>query len=154
MWAPRQFDPLPQCQPYASAPRDTTARATPAPARKIGGRRLIPACPRTASPGSATRPCSSSSAASGCSPTRCCGRRLGHLRRHGPTPAAGTADALDAVLISHLHLDHLDLPSLKQLPRCTRLLVPRGAGDFLRRRGFHAVEELAAGERAASAGST
>ncbi len=72
--------------------------------------------------------------------------RLGHLRRHGPMPAAGTTEDIDAVLISHLHLDHLDLPSLQRLPPSTRLLVPRGAGDFLRRRGFHAAEEIAAGE--------
>jgi L-ascorbate metabolism protein UlaG (beta-lactamase superfamily) len=72
--------------------------------------------------------------------------RLGHLRRHGPTPAAGTTEDLDAVLISHLHLDHLDLPSLERLPKATRILVPRGAGAFLHRHGFHATEELAAGD--------
>jgi L-ascorbate metabolism protein UlaG (beta-lactamase superfamily) len=74
--------------------------------------------------------------------------RLGHLRRHGRSPAPGATEDLDAVLISHLHLDHLDLPSLKRLPRTTRLLVPRGAGAFLRRQGFPAAEELAAGDRA------
>ena len=73
--------------------------------------------------------------------------RLGHLRRHGPAPAAGTTQGIDAVLISHLHLDHLDLPSLKRVPEATRLLVPRGAGGFLGRQGFRAVEELAAGDR-------
>lgn len=78
--------------------------------------------------------------------------RLGHLRRHGPRPAAKAIADLDAILISHLHLDHLDLPSLRRLPRSTRLLVPRGAGGFLRRRGFAHAEELAAGERADVAG--
>ena len=77
---------------------------------------------------------------------------LGHLRRHGASPAAGVNDDLDAVLISHLHLDHLDLPSLKRLPRGTRVLVPRGAGALLRRQGFTEVDELAAGERADVAG--
>jgi L-ascorbate metabolism protein UlaG (beta-lactamase superfamily) len=71
---------------------------------------------------------------------------LAHLRRHGPAPAPGIADDLDAVLISHLHLDHLDLPSLRRLAPGTRLLVPRGAGGFLRRRGFPHAEELAAGD--------
>jgi L-ascorbate metabolism protein UlaG (beta-lactamase superfamily) len=75
--------------------------------------------------------------------------RLGHLRRHGPTPAAAATEDLDAVLISHLHLDHLDLPSLKRLPRATRLLVPHGAGALLHRNGFRAVEELTAGDRVA-----
>jgi L-ascorbate metabolism protein UlaG (beta-lactamase superfamily) len=80
--------------------------------------------------------------------------RLGHLRRHGPSPAAEAIERLDAILVSHLHLDHLDLPSLRRLPRTTRLLVPRGAGGFLRRRGFRHAEELAAGDAADVAGLT
>ena len=75
--------------------------------------------------------------------------RLGHLRRHGATPPATATEDLDAVLVSHLHLDHLDFPSLKRLPRSTRLLVPRGAGALLHRNGFRAVDELAAGDRVA-----
>jgi L-ascorbate metabolism protein UlaG (beta-lactamase superfamily) len=75
--------------------------------------------------------------------------RLGHLRRHGPSPPAAATEDLDAVLVSHLHLDHLDLPSLRRLPRTTRVLVPRGAGALLRRNGFHSVDELAAGDRVA-----
>ena len=50
------------------------------------------------------------------------------------------------MLISHLHLDHLDVPSLRLLPRGTPLVVPRGAGRMLHRRGFADVRELAAGE--------
>jgi L-ascorbate metabolism protein UlaG (beta-lactamase superfamily) len=80
--------------------------------------------------------------------------RLGHLRRHGPSPAAEAIERLDAILVSHLHLDHLDLPSLRRLPRTTRLLVPRGAGGFLRRQGFPHAEELAAGDAADVAGLT
>ncbi|MFJ4001984.1 MBL fold metallo-hydrolase [Streptomyces sp. NPDC090023] len=53
--------------------------------------------------------------------------RLAHLRRRrgGPPPAG--ARRADAVLISHLHADHLHLPSLARLAPGTRLLVPRGA---------------------------
>jgi L-ascorbate metabolism protein UlaG (beta-lactamase superfamily) len=80
--------------------------------------------------------------------------RLGHLRRHGPSPPPGLSHDLDAILISHLHLDHLDLPSLRRLPRTARLLVPRGAGAFLRRRGFAQAEELAAGDGAEVGGVT
>jgi len=49
---------------------------------------------------------------------------------------ADAAQHVDAVLISHMHLDHLDLPSLRSLDGSFRLLVPRGAGQFLRRKGF------------------
>ncbi len=54
-------------------------------------------------------------------------RRLAHLRRRRgalPPPEAALADA---VLVSHLHSDHLHLPSLARLAPGTRLLVPRGA---------------------------
>ena len=69
-----------------------------------------------------------------------------HIRRHAAPPAAGVAEHVDAVLISHLHLDHLDLASLRSLDGSFRLLVPRGAGAFLRGQGFAQVEELARGE--------
>jgi L-ascorbate metabolism protein UlaG (beta-lactamase superfamily) len=52
------------------------------------------------------------------------------------------------VLISHMHHDHLDVPSLWQLGPDTRLLVPRRAGAFLRRRGFHHAREVRAGDAA------
>jgi len=70
--------------------------------------------------------------------------RVAHLRRQGPAPAPPRD--LDAVLISHLHYDHLDLPSLRMLDRGARLVVPRGGGEFLRRQGHGNVTELAAGE--------
>ena len=69
-----------------------------------------------------------------------------HIKRHAPPPDADVAERVDAVLISHLHLDHLDLASLRRLDGSFRLLVPRGAGSFLRRHGFVHVEELACGE--------
>jgi L-ascorbate metabolism protein UlaG (beta-lactamase superfamily) len=69
-----------------------------------------------------------------------------HIRRHAAPPAVDVAQHLDAVLISHLHLDHLNLASLRRLDGSFRLLVPRGAGAFLRRKGFIHAEELACGE--------
>lgn len=66
--------------------------------------------------------------------------------RHGAAPAAATTEDLDAVLISHLHRDHLDLPSLRRLGRETPLLVPPGSRPLLARHGFTAVTELAPGE--------
>ncbi len=74
--------------------------------------------------------------------------RVAHLRRQVPpvelSVFTGRARP-DAVLISHLHHDHLDLASLRLLGLDTRLLVPAGAGGLLRRGGFTAVTELSAG---------
>jgi L-ascorbate metabolism protein UlaG (beta-lactamase superfamily) len=70
--------------------------------------------------------------------------RVAHIRRHGAPPHAPRD--LDAVLISHLHHDHLDLPSLRRLHGRPRVVAPRGAGGLLRRAGFE-VEELAQGQR-------
>jgi len=54
-------------------------------------------------------------------------RRLAHLRRRrGELPPDSVARA-DAVVISHLHADHLHLRSLARLVPGTRVLVPRGA---------------------------
>ncbi|MFJ3659379.1 MBL fold metallo-hydrolase [Streptomyces sp. NPDC090119] len=53
--------------------------------------------------------------------------RLAHLRRRRGGPAPAGARRADAVLVSHLHSDHLHLPSLAGLAPGTRLLVPWGA---------------------------
>jgi L-ascorbate metabolism protein UlaG (beta-lactamase superfamily) len=71
---------------------------------------------------------------------------VGPLRRHGPPPARGLTDGLDAVLISHLHHDHADLPSLRKVDRDVPVLASPGAGSLLERCGFATVIELAAGE--------
>jgi L-ascorbate metabolism protein UlaG (beta-lactamase superfamily) len=74
--------------------------------------------------------------------------RVGPLRRHGAPPAPGLTASLDAVLISHLHHDHADLPSLRRIDRDVPVLVAPGGGAFLARHGFSAVTELAPGESA------
>ncbi|MGH3018804.1 MAG: MBL fold metallo-hydrolase [Gaiellaceae bacterium] len=74
-------------------------------------------------------------------------RRVLHLRRAAPLALEGL-ETLDAVLLSHVHHDHLDLPSLRMIGRETRVVVPRGAGRLLARRGFVA-SELSAGEQIA-----
>jgi len=50
------------------------------------------------------------------------------------------------ILVSHIHHDHLDLPSLDQLDLDARVLVPAGAGGLLRRRGFRLVQEVLPGD--------
>ncbi len=76
------------------------------------------------------------------------GARLLHIRRHAPPPAPEVTAAIDAVLISHLHHDHLDFASLRRLGKRTPIIAPAGAGRTLRRRGYRAVTELAVGETA------
>ena len=71
-------------------------------------------------------------------------RQVAHLRRL--VPLGETLPAPDAVLLSHLHTDHLHVPSLRRLGQSVTLLVPRGAGGLLRRQGFRHVVELAPGE--------
>jgi L-ascorbate metabolism protein UlaG (beta-lactamase superfamily) len=72
--------------------------------------------------------------------------RVAALRRQVPPVDPGATAEIDAVLISHLHHDHLDLASLRLLGSGTPLLVPAGAGGWLRRRAFEAVTELSTGE--------
>jgi L-ascorbate metabolism protein UlaG (beta-lactamase superfamily) len=71
--------------------------------------------------------------------------RIGPLRRTVPVPAAGVASDLDAVLLSHLHADHLDLPSLRLLPAQTAVIAPVGSGAWLSRQGIANVQEIGAG---------
>ena len=72
--------------------------------------------------------------------------RVGPLRRHGARPDPRLAEDVDAVLISHLHHDHADVPSLRRLDRAVPVLGAPGAGDFLDRLGFADVRELAPGD--------
>ena len=70
--------------------------------------------------------------------------RIAHVRRVTEQPPA-IGGELDAVLLSHVHHDHLDFPSLG-LVRARRVVVPRGAGRLLERRGFQNVVELEEGQ--------
>jgi L-ascorbate metabolism protein UlaG (beta-lactamase superfamily) len=72
-------------------------------------------------------------------------KRVLHLRRIGPADQAALGE-VDAVLVSHLHYDHLDMPSLRTIGRSLPVVVPRGAARMLRRRGFEQTVELARGE--------
>jgi L-ascorbate metabolism protein UlaG (beta-lactamase superfamily) len=71
---------------------------------------------------------------------------VGPLRRVEPVPSRERLHGVDAVLISHLHWDHLDLPSLKDLGRHTRIHVPAGAAVWLRGAGFTDVVEQSPGD--------
>jgi L-ascorbate metabolism protein UlaG (beta-lactamase superfamily) len=72
--------------------------------------------------------------------------RVMHLRRAVKVDMRAIR-GVDAVVVSHLHFDHLDLPSLERLGRELPLVVPRGGGALIRRRGFRAVTEIEVDEQ-------
>ncbi len=79
------------------------------------------------------------------------GDRIGHLhRRRGPGPS-DAALQVDAVLISHLHGDHLDLASLRRLDPSVPVLAPVGTRALLGSRRSSAglarrCQEVSAGD--------
>ena len=72
-------------------------------------------------------------------------RRVAHLRRSAGSPPSALSQ-IDTVLLSHVHWDHLDLPSLEQIGHRTPLVVPLGAGSLLARQGFRDVAEVQEGD--------
>jgi L-ascorbate metabolism protein UlaG (beta-lactamase superfamily) len=68
--------------------------------------------------------------------------RLVHLRRLGRRVEPAALGGLDAALVSHMHYDHLDPPSLELLGHPLRVVAPVGAGPLLRRRGIGPVSEM------------
>jgi L-ascorbate metabolism protein UlaG (beta-lactamase superfamily) len=69
-----------------------------------------------------------------CSPSRL----VGPHRVHEPPRPLEDLPALDAVVISHDHYDHLDLPSIRVLAQTQKapFLVPLGVGAHLRKWGI------------------
>jgi N-acyl-phosphatidylethanolamine-hydrolysing phospholipase D len=68
---------------------------------------------------------------------------LPSLERVVPTPCRlDELPVIDAVLVTHSHYDHLDLPTLLAVGKRTPLLVPEGHARFLGKRGFSEVREV------------
>jgi L-ascorbate metabolism protein UlaG (beta-lactamase superfamily) len=72
---------------------------------------------------------------------------LGPVRRQVRAVLPELFADLDAVFISHGHHDHLDPPSLRQIPGKPTIIVPRGFGTLVGKVGLGPVEEVAPGDR-------
>ncbi len=74
--------------------------------------------------------------------------RIGPRRVHAPGVRFEELPRIDAVLLSHDHYDHCDLPTLRWIARRwpeAQVVTPRRNGDLARRAGFRAdrITELA-----------
>jgi len=69
----------------------------------------------------------------------------GPIRKTPPVMSVAALPALDALVISHNHFDHLDYATIRQLlrrfPQLT-FFVPLGLGEWCRRRGAKQIVEL------------
>lgn len=72
--------------------------------------------------------------------------RVSILRRISPTPDPTTFQDVDAILISHLHVDHLDIRSLQRLNRGASIFLPQGSDKFVRNLGFNRIHEMRVNE--------
>jgi L-ascorbate metabolism protein UlaG (beta-lactamase superfamily) len=68
------------------------------------------------------------------------GLTIGPRRLVMPALSINELPPLDAVLVSHAHMDHCDLGTLRRLSRKTQAVVQRGNADLVRR--FSRVHEL------------
>jgi len=71
--------------------------------------------------------------------------RIVHLKRQVADTGVNGDDIPDAVLVSHQHFDHLDLPSLRRFGKKVRIIAGPGSAGLLERKGFSRVEELPVG---------
>ncbi|MBA3768040.1 MAG: MBL fold metallo-hydrolase [Acidobacteria bacterium] len=72
------------------------------------------------------------------------GVTVGPRRLVRPALSVRELPPLDAVLVSHSHMDHCDLPTLRRLSRETHAVVQSGNRDLVRR--FRRASDLAWGE--------
>jgi L-ascorbate metabolism protein UlaG (beta-lactamase superfamily) len=71
--------------------------------------------------------------------------RIGPLVRIAPAGGVAVPAGVDGVLLSHLHADHADLPSLRELPASAPVVAPEAAVGWLARRGIGDVRGLRPG---------
>lgn len=71
---------------------------------------------------------------------------LGPARFVKPAVPLEALPAIDLILLSHAHFDHLDRPTLARLPKTSTVICADGTGDLANDLGFRRVFELKLGE--------
>ena len=71
--------------------------------------------------------------------------RIGPLVRTARPADPAPLGRVDAILLSHLHADHTDLPSLRRIGGSVPIVAPEPAASWLRRAGVSRVQEVRAG---------
>ena len=76
-------------------------------------------------------------------------------QRYVAAPLAPSAlGPIDLILVTHAHMDHLDLPSLETLPKSATVIACAKCGALIRPLGFEDVRELDWGESTSVKGLT
>ncbi len=73
-------------------------------------------------------------------------------RRNKPGIDQSQLDMVNLVLVSHGHYDHLDIPTIKRLPRTATVIVPHGLDHYFKRYGFKDVRCLSWWEQTTAQG--
>ena len=68
--------------------------------------------------------------------------RIGFLKRYRHNIIKDLYQSIDAVLLSHMHRDHFDIPSLRLLDSSTMLIASKEAVQPLKMKGFSNLEEV------------
>ena len=76
------------------------------------------------------------------------GAVIGRKRLVAPALSIAELPKIDLVLLSHAHMDHLDLPTLQALRRGSAVITAARTGDLLAGAGFSSVTELKWGQKA------
>jgi L-ascorbate metabolism protein UlaG (beta-lactamase superfamily) len=74
------------------------------------------------------------------------GRWAGPLRRYAPLPDVRPLSAPDVILLSHMHIDHVDRRSLRRIDRQTIVLTPKPGKRIVESLDFRDVRVVSPGD--------